>query len=144
MMTATIDGRPKTNAPTTVAAGVTPIRMLRLWSTYTRCATVSRPGGGSALDTGVLPFITASCPQSNAASPRRATAHRLDTAQRVPIALFRRPPRRARRDRPPHPLGAQRHVEVAHAEGAQGVHHGVDDSRCRPDGRRFADPLGAE
>ena len=47
-------------------------------------------------------------------------------------------------DRPPHALGAERHVEVAHAERAQGVHHGIDHGGGRADGGGLADALGAE
>ena len=46
-------------------------------------------------------------------------------------------------ERRPHPLAAQRHVDVLDPEVRHGVDHRVVDRRCRSDGARLADALGA-
>ena len=46
--------------------------------------------------------------------------------------------------RPPHLVRRDRHVEMAHAERAQRIEHGIGDRRRRAVGRQLADALQAE
>ncbi len=55
--------------------------------------------------------------------------------------------RRARRldvEQTPDLFGGDRHRDVADAEVAEGVDHGVDDGRGGPDGSRLAETLGSQ
>ncbi len=45
---------------------------------------------------------------------------------------------------PPHPLRAQRQVQVVHPERREGVDDGVHDRRRQPDGAALRNPLGPE
>jgi hypothetical protein len=53
MTTAMMEGMPKTNAPTIVAALRMPMIRLRVCSAYTRCATLTSDGAG-AVETATL------------------------------------------------------------------------------------------
>ena len=49
-----------------------------------------------------------------------------------------------RSDRAPHPLGRRRHLDVAHAEIRERIHHRVRDRRHRADAAGLAAALDAE
>src|SRR6266536_2780445 len=59
MMTAMIEGTPKTKAPIMVAAVVIPIIRLRACKAYTRCVTVTRPGAGAVAGISMLSVMSA-------------------------------------------------------------------------------------
>ena len=92
--------------------------------------------------------------RSRAAGQMPSAASRPSSSTACRRAAWRRPPAVAPRvgqgaglgvaDRPPHPLGRARHVEVADAEVGEGVDDGVLHGRRRADRRRLADALGAE